>query len=116
MKHYFPHKDIPVGKASVLEVCLCGAISRRFKQARSYYDQAGRPTKKSPPCTRQGFTATEITVINYASEGWNPTQIAKRMNRSLCTIYNYQFRVITKLKARNLTHALVLLMRKGVIK
>lgn len=61
------------------------------------------------------LTDKEIEVVVLASEGLTLREIAIKMGKSPRTIDGYRDRILKALKARNMTHAVGLLFRTGVI-
>lgn len=60
------------------------------------------------------LTAREREVICYASVGYTSKEIAALLNISIQTVKNHFSNLCAKLRARNRTHAVALMMRSMI--
>lgn len=57
----------------------------------------------------------EIEIVKAAADGAGIKQTAALMGISRATVQNYRGRIIRKLSCRNMTHAVTILRRGGLI-
>jgi len=57
----------------------------------------------------------ELEVLALAAEGLTASQTARAMHRSVWTAKQHRRNIMAKLGARNMTHAAVLAVRKGLL-
>jgi DNA-binding NarL/FixJ family response regulator len=62
-----------------------------------------------------GFTEREVDVLRLLSEGWDTSDIAKKLAYSERTVKNVIHDITVRLQLRNRAHAVAYAMRAGVI-
>jgi DNA-binding NarL/FixJ family response regulator len=62
-----------------------------------------------------GFTDREVDVLRLLSEGWDTSEIAKKLAYSERTVKNVIHDITSRLQLRNRAHAVAYAMRAGVI-
>lgn len=68
-----------------------------------------------PPLVLSALTERERDVLEMLCDGWNYVEIAETCGVSVPAIRERASRVLTKLQARNKTHAVALAIRGGII-
>jgi DNA-binding NarL/FixJ family response regulator len=62
-----------------------------------------------------GFNEREVDVLRLLSEGWDTSEIAKKLAYSERTVKNVIHDITARLQLRNRAHAVAYAMRAGVI-
>lgn len=78
-------------------------------------DQLRRSEAAQPGQGTVELTDREVEVLRLMSEGWDTAEIAEKLCYSQRTVKNIIYRLTTRLRLRNRSHAVAYAMRTGVI-
>lgn len=98
---------------TVLRAGLLAAL-RATLAGRSVLDNAVLG-QSQPRCPRDSLSAREIAVLKLVSSGHQNTQIARRLNVSVHAIKARVKQILSKLNARDRTHAVTIARHRGFI-
>ena len=72
-------------------------------------------TGSSTPWASEKLSKREQQVLEMTSEGWTARDTAKELWLSVDTVKTYRKKLIRKLGARNIAHAVTIAFRRGLI-
>ena len=94
------------------EAALCGAIHRIVGGERVVDDSLIGALFEAPPA---GLTPRELEVLGAVADGCTNRQVASRLGVSEDTIKTHLSRAMEKLGASDRTHAIAILLRRGLL-
>ena len=94
------------------EAALCGAIHRIVGGERVVDVSLIGALFEAPPA---GLTPRELEVLRAVADGCTNRQVASRLGVSEDTIKTHLSRAMEKLGAADLTHAIAILLRRGLL-
>lgn len=94
------------------EAALCGAIHRIVGGERVVDDSLIGALFEAPPA---GLTPRELEVLRAVADGCTNRQVASRLGVSEDTIKTHLSRAMEKLGAADRTHAIAILLRRGLL-